>query len=248
MHKFFRKTLPTVVLFTGFGLVASAAATSPNLNADVLYGCVTPVNGNLTKVSITPPTCPRKSSLITWGARGSQGPAGIQGPTGAQGPAGIQGIQGLTGPAGAVGNQGLQGEVGPKGERGEAGIQGDVGPQGAAGPSDLYVFSGTLASCGHYSAGQAMASMTLPAGSYIIDVFTTYYANYSPIPVPTISSPGKTIPLVELAGGNWGKAMGSMPVTLSETGTISVNCGDRAGYSLQRFTALKVGQINLATN
>lgn len=194
MFKLIKTSLPTIVLFIGFGLVASSAATSPNLNADVLYGCVTPVNGNLTRVSTTPPTCPKNTSLITWGAKGAQGNAGAQGPagiqgikgdkgdTGSQGPEGqqgVQGLQGFTGMTGATGDQGPQGEIGSKGEQGDTGPKGDAGPQGAAGPSDLYVFSGTA----NYqcSMSSPLASMTLPAGSYRVEakLASWFYRNWA---------------------------------------------------------------------
>jgi len=263
MHKLLKTSLHTVVLFVGFGLVASAAATSPNLNADVLYGCVTPVNGNLTRVSTTPPTCPKNTSLITWGAKGAQGNVGAQGPvglqgikgdkgdTGSQGPEGqqgVQGLQGFTGMTGATGDQGPQGEIGSKGEQGDTGPKGDVGPQGAAGSSDLYVFSGVVAQCTD-SPGDVMATMTLPAGSYIVDVFTTYYTYSTPLTLPTISAANRNASLIDLDGAyNYGRAMGNMNVTLDEPGAISLRCGGRASFGLQRFTAQKVGQIHLTQN
>ena len=139
MFGLMKKSLPTVVLFIGFGLVASAGAATPNLNSDVLYGCVTPRNGNLTRISTTPPTCPANTSMITWGARGAQGPIGAQGATGSQGPkgdkgdVGLQGLMGLPGPIGPTGPQGIQGEIGERGATGDSGatgIQGPMGPQG----------------------------------------------------------------------------------------------------------------------
>ena len=265
MLKLIKTSLPTIVLFIGFGLVASSAATSPNLNADVLYGCVTPVNGNLTRVSTTPPTCPKNTSLITWGAKGAQGNAGAQGPAGIQGikgdkgdtgsqghegQQGVHGLQGFTGMTGATGDQGPHGEIGSKGEQGDAGPKGDAGPQGAAGPSDLYVFSGVVEQCGYNSAGNIMASMTLPAGSYWLDVFSTYYANYSPVTPPYISLPNKSVSL--MTGDYWGSTATSVTgftfATLSESTTVSIRCSDRANYNLQKFTALKVADIHQISN
>ena len=274
----FKNSLSATVLLLAFGIAAGASATTPTPTVDVLYGCLTPKNGNLTRISNTAPTCPRNSTLITWSAKGEKGDQGEQGPigltgakgdTGLQGPQGEQGLQGLTGdqgpkgdtglqglmgiqgPQGEQGLQGLTGAQGPKGDQGIQGSKGDTGApgaQGPVGPSNLYVFTGTVTQCGYYSAGEVMASMTLPAGSYLVDVFSTYYANYSPVPVPSISTPDKSVPLIELVGGNWGKVMGYTYVTLTETGTISIKCGDRASYGLQRFTALKVGEINPITN
>jgi hypothetical protein len=94
-----------------------------------------------------------------------------------------------------------------------------------------------------------MASMTLPAGSYIIDVFTTYYTYSTPLTLPTISAPNQSSSLNDLDGNySFGRAMGNMNVTLEEAGTISLKCGGRASFGLQRFTAQKVGQIHLIQN
>jgi len=131
MSGLMKKSLPTVVLFIGFGLVASAGATTPSFNSDVLYACVTPVNKNLTRVSTTQPTCPANSTLITWGARGAQGPAGIEGPAGPQGLKGDSGLQGLIGLQGQKGDQGIQGN---QGDKGDSGLQGPVGQEGIQGP------------------------------------------------------------------------------------------------------------------
>jgi hypothetical protein len=253
MIKVLRRSIPTVVLFVGFGLVASAAASSPTTSPEVLYGCVTPVYGNLTKVGIKPPKCPRNSPMISWGSQGPAGPQGItgaagpKGETGLQGPVGqqgIQGLQGLTGPQGSTGDQGIQGEVGPKGD------QGETGPKGDAGPSDLYVFSGVVEQCGDNSAGNIMASMTLPAGSYWIDFFSYYSANYSPVTPPFLSLPNRNVWLS--AGDYYGSAAtsvsGSTFATLSESATISIRCNARANYYLQKFTALKVADIHQLTN
>jgi len=113
MSGLLRKSVPTVVLFLGFGLVASAAAT-PSLSSDVLYACVTPVNKNLTRVSTSPPVCPSPSTMITWSAKGEQGPAGAQGPAGVQGAKGDTGAQGPVGPQGLQGLQGIMGLQGPE--------------------------------------------------------------------------------------------------------------------------------------
>lgn len=59
-----------------------------------IYGCVTGVNGNITKVSNFPQSCPKGTSSITWnvlGPQGNIGPKGDQGLRGERGPNGITG-------------------------------------------------------------------------------------------------------------------------------------------------------------
>jgi len=264
MSGLMKKSLPTVVLFIGFGLVASAGATTPSFNSDVLYACVTPVNKNLTRVSTTQPTCPANSTLITWGARGAQGNVGAQGPAGDQGPkgdtgeTGLQGLMGIQGPKGDTGLQGLMGIAGPtgpegpQGVQGESGAQGDAGvpgPQGLAGPSDLYVFSGTP----NYqcSMSSPLASMTLPAGSYRVEakLASWFYRNWATL---FIASPSGNTWLKP--GDYWGSsqtsAEGTTFVTLKNEATVSVIC-DSNGLDnniwIDHFTALRVGELHKVT-
>jgi len=81
-----------------FAVVAALAMTSGgfafgqsvnNVSSDqVIYACVTGVNGNITKVSNTPKTCPKGTSPISWnmvGPKGDQGIRGLQGDKGNQG-------------------------------------------------------------------------------------------------------------------------------------------------------------------
>jgi hypothetical protein len=93
--------------------------------------------------------------------------------------------------------------------------------------------------------------MTLPAGSYIVDVFTTYYT-YGGNVLPSISAPNQSASLIDLDGSySYGRAMGNLNVTLAETGVISIKCGNWSrfdSFGLQRFTAQKVGQIHLTPN
>jgi hypothetical protein len=93
---------------------------------------------------------------------------------GTQGPQGIQGIQGVQGQTGPQGSQGPQGSLGPQGSQGPQGTQGpagvgSTGAQGPAGISDVYV--ARLVSTGGFNLGNAgldVASLTVPAGSYLI--------------------------------------------------------------------------------
>lgn len=66
---------------------------------------------------------------------------------------------------GPQGPQGLQGPQGPTGATGPAGPTGPTGPQGPAGVGHAYVTSGSA----DFSNNQAtVASLTIPAGSYLI--------------------------------------------------------------------------------
>jgi len=78
-----------------------------NVSSDeVIYACVTGINGNIVKVSNTRKTCPRGTTPIQWNAVGPRGEQGIpesavakgdKGDTGTQGPQGDQGVQGVNG-------------------------------------------------------------------------------------------------------------------------------------------------------
>jgi len=85
-----------------FAVVAALAMTSGgfafgqsvnNVSSEqVIYACVTGVNGNITKVSNAPKTCPRGTTAISWnsvGPRGEQGPVGLQGIQGPKGDAAV---------------------------------------------------------------------------------------------------------------------------------------------------------------
>lgn len=69
-----------------------------NVSSDqVIYACVTGVNGNIIKVSNSPKTCPRGTSPISWNMLGPKGDAGPQGVSGEKGQKGDQGPMGSGG-------------------------------------------------------------------------------------------------------------------------------------------------------
>jgi hypothetical protein len=73
-----------------------------NVSSDqVIYACVTGVNGNITKVSNTPKTCPKGTTPISWNMVGPQGVQGMPGTAGMKGDKGETGAQGLAGASGA---------------------------------------------------------------------------------------------------------------------------------------------------
>jgi hypothetical protein len=99
-----------------FAVVAALAMTSSgfafgqsvnNVSSDqVIYACVTGVNGNITKVSNTPKTCPRGTTPISWNMVGPKGDQGLPGSAVAKGDKGDKGDKGevgATGPEGTLG-------------------------------------------------------------------------------------------------------------------------------------------------
>jgi len=96
------------ILALSGGSYAVAAYQDNNVsNSQVIYACVTGVNGNITKVSNQPHSCPKNTTPISWNMVGPKGDQGLQG---------IQGLEGLQGPKGDQGLQGVQGLQGPKGD------------------------------------------------------------------------------------------------------------------------------------
>jgi len=87
------------VLALSGGSYAVAAYQDNNVsNSQVIYACVTGINGNITKVSNQPHTCPKNTTPISWNMTGPKGDQGLQG---------IQGLQGLKGDTGPQGLQGI---------------------------------------------------------------------------------------------------------------------------------------------
>lgn len=83
---------------TSSGL-AFGSATTNSSSDQVIYACVTGVNGNIVKVSSTQKTCPRGTTPISWNM---VGPKGDTGATGEKGQKGDQGEQGIPGDGGGV--------------------------------------------------------------------------------------------------------------------------------------------------
>jgi hypothetical protein len=111
----------------------------------------------------------------TAGARGTQGLQGDPGAPGKQGDAGEPGKQGDPGERGEPGEPGERGEPGEPGERGEPGEpgepgkQGEPGEQGEPGISNGYFFTSGPAFDEWDGGEQLLASLSLPAGSFVID-------------------------------------------------------------------------------
>jgi hypothetical protein len=82
----------------------AVAQSVNNVSSDqVIYACVTGVNGNIVRVSNTRKTCPRGTTPIQWNAAGPRGEQGIPGSAVAKGDKGDTGPQGIQGAPGESG-------------------------------------------------------------------------------------------------------------------------------------------------
>jgi len=68
--------LGTVALTGGYALASGQINFMPN---QTIYGCVTGINGNITKVSNVEHSCPKGTSVISWNSAGQKGDQGIRG-------------------------------------------------------------------------------------------------------------------------------------------------------------------------
>ena len=140
------------------GLVWSGTwnnSTQYALNDAVGYNGSTYISLAANNTGNTPGNAPTEWSLVaSAGATGSTGATGPAGPTGSQGATGATGSTGATGPAGPTGATGPQ------------------GPQGVPGISNLYFTApnsnGTPITITGNNAFYTMATLTLPAGNYLI--------------------------------------------------------------------------------
>lgn len=99
-------SLVTLVL-TGGGFAVGQSIN--NVTSDqVIYACVTGINGNITKVSNTPKVCPKGSTPISWNMVGPKGDVGDKGSKGEQGAQGLPGSDALTVGAKLTSPNGLQ--------------------------------------------------------------------------------------------------------------------------------------------
>lgn len=150
------KRTNVIVAFTAIAIAFGSSSAMSAPTSTGYWACLT--KGNLSKVSVTKPTCAKSGVAIqlfmqgptgpagpqgipgAQGVPGATGPAGPQGPQGdpgvkgSQGPRGLQGLQGIPGAVGQTGPRGLQGIQGPIGLMGPQGIRGLTGAQGVQGP------------------------------------------------------------------------------------------------------------------
>jgi hypothetical protein len=143
---FARGLLVVVVLAAGIGIGVGVTAFAVSSDPSV-HACVAN-NTGATRIVSASTNCYSNEHALTWSITGPIGPVGPQGIQGVQGPQGLQGATGATGP------------------RGQQGPQGSSGSQGPAGMSDTYVDRDLFTELG--SGGAVVASVNVPAGSYLI--------------------------------------------------------------------------------
>lgn len=170
MSPFSRLSAAALVPVATLAFAGAASAATPSQSAPTQSGtattktriCVVKKTKRARVVRVTE-RCLRHETRMTWrkyqefatnSAASGDAVPGPQGLTGEQGSTGAQGPQGAAGPAG------------PQGEKGERGEKGENGAAGPAGPSDIYTTTGGLLATD--GSEQTRATLTLPAGSYLI--------------------------------------------------------------------------------
>lgn len=103
------------------------------------------------------------------GVPGEPGEQGEPGEPGEQGEPGEKGDQGEPGEKGEPGEPGKDGKAGEQGEPGEPGEKGEQGEQGEPGISNGYFFTSGPGFDEWDGGEQLLASLSLPAGSFVID-------------------------------------------------------------------------------
>lgn len=226
----------------GAALVAPAIAARDDAPRPVvprIFSCVSVDSGDLRIVNADD-TCATGEERLVWNQRGLPGPRGRQGeqgPRGPQGPQGVSGPQGPSGPQGVSGPQGLPGEVG------------NPGPQGPIGPSDG--FSATLSDDTFTDVPVTLATLTLPAGTYVIDAAVYLTLEKSGGPFDTVSCgldvPGENFAMLSAFGQLTFPLAASVELT-EPGGAISVECVKGQAGSVRAsgvLNAVKVGALTL---
>jgi hypothetical protein len=155
-----------------------AGAQSKPGSAGAIVACKQKKSG-LLRVVTSLAVCRETEVRLSWPVAGQPGLPGAKGATGDKGDPGSPGAPGAKGATGATGPQGPQGPQGVQGLQGapgSAGVAGQDGAPGPAGPSKVYVVRRGTFSLSSYQAGtfppafndETIASLTVPAGSYVI--------------------------------------------------------------------------------
>ena len=155
-------------------------------------------------------------------------------------------VQGPTGP------QGPQGPAGPTGPQGPAGPQGPQGPAGPSGTSHAYSATGGLVAYG--TAPVKVASLSLPAGTYLVwATGTVQDANTSTGHDCVLSSGGSTLQEAKistvLAPYAAAAVAFSVPLALSSAGSVELDCSSATDNSMSAsavvtITAVTVDALN----
>ena len=229
----------------GAALVAPAIAARDDATPRVvprIFSCVVVDTGEL-RISNADDTCATGEERLAWNQRGLPGPRGKQGPRGASGPQGAQGPQGpagISGPAGPQGPQGLPGNVGNPGP---------AGPQGPIGPSDG--FSAALSDDTFSDAPVVLATLLLPAGTYLVDAAAYLSLDQSGGPFDTVScgldGPGENFATLTAFGQVTFPLAASLEIP-EPGGEVSVECVKGQAGSVRAsgtLNAVKVGALTL---
>ena len=229
----------------GAALVAPAIAARDDATAPVvprIFSCVSVDTGEL-RIINADDTCATGEERLAWNQRGLPGPRGKQGPRGASGPQGAQGPQGpagISGPAGPQGPQGLPGNVGNPGP---------AGPQGPIGPSDG--FSAALSDDTFSDAPVVLATLLLPAGTYLVDAAAYLSLDQSGGPFDTVScgldGPGESFATLTAFGQVTFPLAASLEIP-EPGGEVSVECVKGQAGSVRAsgtLNAVKVGALTL---
>ena len=229
----------------GAALVAPAIAARDDATAPVvprIFSCVSVDTGEL-RIINADDTCATGEERLAWNQRGLPGPRGKQGPRGASGPQGAQGPQGaagISGPAGPQGPQGLPGNVGNPGP---------AGPQGPIGPSDG--FSAALSDDTFSDAPVVLATLLLPAGTYLVDAAAYLSLDQSGGPFDTVScgldGPGENFATLTAFGQVTFPLAASLEIP-EPGGEVSVECVKGQAGSVRAsgtLNAVKVGALTL---
>ena len=229
----------------GAALVAPAIAARDDATPQIvprIFSCVTVDTGEL-RIINADDTCATGEERLAWNQRGLPGPRGKQGPQGAQGAQGPQGPQGVPGATGA------QGVPGPQGLPGNVGNPGPAGPQGPIGPSDG--FSAALSDDTFSDAPVVLATLSLPAGTYLVDAAAYLSLEQSGGPFDTVScgldGPGEAFASLTAFGQVTFPLAASLEIP-EPGGEVTVECVKGQAGAVRAsgtLNAVKVGALTL---
>jgi hypothetical protein len=238
------------------GGVAFGAGVDATPTGTTYFACL--VNGKLTKVGTSSPTCPAPGKAISWNSQGASGATGAQGPAGANGltnfdlaqqngyqgtlsqwissligPQGPSGLTGTTGPAGPTGPTGAAGPTGATGPTGSIGPTGATGPQGPAGISSVFQTHGAGAPISEAGLS-VVASLTLPAGNYLLAAIIPVTQNVPGLDQCDLTQPGSTLTYQNVepytASNTYVVSDLSLSTTVALTASTTINLSCATGY------------------
>ncbi len=207
-----------------------------------ISACYTKSTGGIRIIDGASTTCKSGETSLTWNQQGNTGPQGPVGPQGATGPAGPQGA------TGAIGPQGTQGPAGPQ------------GPQGPAGNGTVHLYQNYTASQGIGSALATVASLQVPAGTYLLSLTGSTQnlgddsATYCELDQGGNKLTGESVDVfgfTAFSDRRSGAALSlSYPVILASPDTLSVRCDtsdqtpNHATVSSVNLSALALDALN----